>query len=441
MCIKSKNTKLTYVAVFILFILVILLVGIVVTDRESVSNEPTAPPKLKENTSTSTGSISVSSYPTGTSIYLDGEYKGEAPQLLNNIEQGSHSVALKLAGYKDWSQDISIDANKMISISPTLVTLPILTETQITNDGSDQEDAAIYGDKVVWLDHRNNKEDSLYGDIYLYNISTHKETRITTSGSAMYPDIYGERIVWQDNRSGNDDIFDYDLSTCKETQITTDRSDQWSPDIYGDRIVWLDNRNGDYDYYDIYMYDISTHKETQITTYKSDKFNPGIFGDRIVWADNRNRINWANGTSDGNWDIYVYNLSTFKETQITTDQSCQNYPSIYGNRIIWVDSRNGDLERDIYMYDFSTHKESQITTNELDQDFPSIYGDKIVWLDDRHADYLFDRDIYMYDLSTSIEIRITIGGGSPGIPKIYGDRIVWEDSRNGSDDVYMCTIS
>jgi beta propeller repeat protein len=29
------------------------------------------------------------------------------------------------------------------------------------------------------------------------------ETRITTSGSAAYPDIYGNKIVWQDSRNGN----------------------------------------------------------------------------------------------------------------------------------------------------------------------------------------------------------------------------------------------
>ena len=84
------------------------------------------------------------------------------------------------------------------------------------------------------------------------------------------------------------------------------------------------------------MYDISTKKETQITTGPSDSLYPAIYGDRIVWDDNRN----------GNWDVYVYDLATGQECH-TTDKSDQYYPAIYGDRIVWTDMRNGNP--DIYM--------------------------------------------------------------------------------------------
>jgi len=111
------------------------------------------------------------------------------------------------------------------------------------------------------------------------------------------------------------------------------------PAIYGDRIVWLDNQDGD-----IYMYDLSTGKETQITNNPSSHGNPAIYGDRIVWED------WRNGNSD----IYMKDLSTGLETQITCNQSYQSYPSIYGDRIVWFDSRNNIATLDpvdIYMSD------------------------------------------------------------------------------------------
>lgn len=119
--IKVKNPKLTRFVGFIIIVLAILLVGSVVTDLKSVSNEPTAPSELTENISTSTCSISVSSSPVGASVYLDGKYKGEVPQFLNDIGQGSHLITLKLAGYEEWSQEVSVDANKTFSISPTLI--------------------------------------------------------------------------------------------------------------------------------------------------------------------------------------------------------------------------------------------------------------------------------------------------------------------------------
>ncbi|AKB74938.1 cell surface protein [Methanosarcina lacustris Z-7289] len=112
-----------------------------------------------------------------------------------------------------------------------------------------------------------------------------------------------------------------------ETRITTDEADQQNPAIYGDRIVWQDDRNGGNGYswkptgnWDIYMYDASTSTETRITTSESCQINPVIYGDKIVWQDNRNGEGWDEyGRPDGNWDIYMYDLST--KTEIHTNNT------------------------------------------------------------------------------------------------------------------------
>jgi len=178
----------------------------------------------------------------------------------------------------------------------------------------------------------------------------------------------------------------------------------------------------------------STINGTQITSGLIPS-EPAIYGDRIVWADYRNTA-----VDDQNWDIYMYNLSTQEETQITTNESGQSNPAIYGNSIIWQDNRNGNY--DIYMYDLSTSKETQITTNESDQMNPEIYGDKIVWIDERNGNE--NTDIYMYDLSTSRETRITTSGSAGG-PAIYCNRIAWVDWCNDDNysktGIYMGTLS
>ena len=81
------------------------------------------------------------------------------------------------------------------------------------------------------------------------------------------------------------------------------------------------------------------------------------------------------GYRNGNYDIYMYNISTLKETQITTNKSDQINPAIYGNLVVWLDFCNG--ESDIYMYDLSNSKKTQITTDELPQECPAIYRDRI----------------------------------------------------------------
>ena len=317
----------------------------------------------------------------------------------------------------------------MASSAPVKSAFPNITETYITANGSVWGFPAICGDRIVWLDNRNNNGSLPYQNlnIYMYNISTSKETRITNSESVISsPAIYGDRIVWNDNHNGTGDIYMYNISTSKETRITTSGSVDYgnAPAIYGDRIVWLDNRNNNGDSkWDIYMYDLSTSKETRITTDGSAS-NPVIYGDRVVWID---------GCSGNGSNICMYNISTHKETQITTNAVAFD-PAIYGDRIVWDDYRNGDYG-DIYMYDLSISKEAQITTNGSDQKIPSIYGDRVLWLDNRNGDGYSNWDIYMYDLSTSKETRITTDG-SASSPAIYGDRIVWANR-----DVYMVTLS
>ncbi len=61
------------------------------------------------------------------------------------------------------------------------------------------------------------------------------------------PSIDGNRIVWDDSRNRYDDIYMYDIATGIETKITdpSDTSIQELPDISGNYIVWTDTRNRD----------------------------------------------------------------------------------------------------------------------------------------------------------------------------------------------------
>ena len=141
---------------------------------------------------------------------------------------------------------------------------------------------------------------------------------------------------------------------------------------------------------------------------------PAIYGDRIVWQDNRN----------GNLDIYMYDLSTSTEMQITTNESNQSGPAIYGNRIVWTDDRNGISE--IYMYDISTSQETKISTSGSEYSAPEIYNDRIVWQE-------YGRDaapysLIMYDLSTQQETQIAETGivlGGFYSFAIHGDKIAY----------------
>jgi len=295
-------------------------------------------------------------------------------------------------------------------------------EVQITEDASYQERPFISGNKIVWEDNRNANK-----DIYMYDLLTNKEVQITTDSSNQHsPSVYESKIIWEDHRSGNGDIYLCDLEGntgditewCNTLapegglrQITNNPDREWYPLIHGDKIVWLNIKD-----WEIYLYDLSTNKERKITDTPTtnDKTNPSIYGDKIIWSDNRN----------GGWDIYIYDLSTNEEKQITLDSSDQVLSgnemdithSIYEDKLIWSDFRNGNW--DIYLCDLEGNTGDitewcntlapegglrQITNNIQEQSYPSIYNDKIVWHDYRNADI----DIYMYDLPTNKEIQVT----------------------------------
>jgi len=286
---------------------------------------------------------------------------------------------------------------------------------------------AISEDRIVWVD--------IFNDLYLYELSTGKETQIVTTSFYYKPAVSGDIILWTDYRNGNSDIYLYDLSVDSdsdgipnyldedrpdpdpaEVQVTMDTSDQLDPAISGEIIVWEDYRNGNYD---IYMYDLSVDSdgdgipnyldddrphpdpaERQITT-DSNQFNPAVSGDRMVWDDYRN----------GNADVYLCDLTLNdnpggcladdEKTQVTKNTSHEYHQAISGDRIVWVDK--GERSVDLYVCDLS--------------------------LNDNDGGCLADDEKMLVSKDVSYSLAVS------------GDKIVWEDNRNGNGDIYICDLS
>jgi beta propeller repeat protein len=92
----------------------------------------------------------------------------------------------------------------------------------------------------------------------------------------------------------------------------------------------------------------------ELTTDTADQINPRIYG-------NKNLSTRITETATG--DIYLYDLTTTPRPGSPIIRSLKNILLIYGNRIVWQDSRNTDWENshviwDIYMYDLSTDTET-----------------------------------------------------------------------------------
>lgn len=296
---------------------------------------------------------------------------------------------------------------------------PNIEIIQITTDPAHQEVPVIYGDIIAYLDWRHGGR-----SIYMYDLSTNQETRISTKLQSGWPAIYGNIIVWQNGGFSSADIYMYDISTGQESLISTGKG---GPAIYENIIAYSDDNA-------VYIYDISTGEETQIATV-GNVWQPDIYGDKIVWSD------WDGSQSD----IFMYDLSTGQETQITTSLGSQFEPDIYENIMVYTDATKEDGTsghsgfNDIYMYDLSTSQKTPIATEIGTQELSSVYGNLIIW--EEWGD--LGVNIYMYDLSTGQETRLTTSPALQQLSDIYENKIVWMHTPPDyvNSDIYMAIIT
>ncbi len=287
---------------------------------------------------------------------------------------------------------------------------------QITTNPADQVRPDIYDNIIVWQDNRSG---TWNWDIYFYDLSTQEgPQQVTGNDTAAQYDaaIYGDKIVWVDKDGDSYHIYLYDISSGAAPQkVSTTSATKYKPDIYGDKVVWSEEISSDN--YDIFLYDISTGGEPQQITFDSTSQTEGsIYENIIVWTDARN--------GNQNRDIYMYDLSNGSNpVQITTDTADQTRPVIYGDKIVWKDMRNSNS--DIYMYDLTTEEEVQITINSDSQQFPVIYDDLIVWEDMRNGNW----DIYAgtHDPNKS-PVFNPIGNQSVSVGSLLSFQVIADDA-------------
>jgi len=303
------------------------------------------------------------------------------------------------------------------------------TSTPVTKNLAEQDQPTVYGNNVVWVDHRNDKSSDNNPDIYMKNLKTGKESAVCTAKyEQTSPAIYGNKIVWTDGRNGkyqigivnNYDIYMKDLKTGAVTRVTTNQYSQTQPAIYGNMVVYVDNRldvakGGDGFTGDIFMKNLATGKETAICTNPSEQYFPRIYGNIIVWEDFRNSGSLAIP------DIYMYNLLTHKQSRLV---SGGGRPAIYGNLVVY-ESINSKGYNGIKMIDIITKRITTLTSN-IQASNPSIYGDLVTW------DNMVN-DLYVKNIKTGKLTHVSNKGRSGDL---YANRLVWVSNRNGNPDIY-----
>ena len=293
----------------------------------------------------------------------------------------------------------------------------------------------ISGNRVVWEDIKTDRNLIVYKhDIYLYDLEKRSSRLLVTNQTDIgLPHIYGDFVSWRDfsNRSS----YLMDLRTGQTTVING-----LVDEIYKDKVLLRTHEEGHP--YQIIIYSI-TNGTTSTFEVNTTMGGVDIYEDSIVFSKS---------DSNHDYNIYLYNISNGEMRQITSNKKEQSLPRIYKNIIVWRDFRNDKIGHwvpntnqniDIYMYDLNTGKETQITSDESAQDNPRISGDYIVWVDYRNGNHsiVYDNpDVYLYDLKSGKEIQITHDSYAQYSADIDENTIVWMDKRDGKVKIFAYRI-
>lgn len=72
-----------------------------------------------------TGSLSVTTTPAGATVFIDGVRRGISPATISGLEQGGHTLVLKLDGYADIMAPVTVTAGQKQDYTTVLV--PVAT--------------------------------------------------------------------------------------------------------------------------------------------------------------------------------------------------------------------------------------------------------------------------------------------------------------------------
>lgn len=267
---------------------------------------------------------------------------------LYDFETNTESVLSTGNDYnpKIWGNHVVWMRQQIINFSPRnnffLLDLSTGVLTQLSDNDNFKGYQTIWENWLAWRESRNG----VYG-IYLYNLQTHQEQLVTTTyfagGSLAISD---GKLVYDDRRwNNNDDIYMYNIATGVEQRITFNSSSQKHPHISGNRIVYSTSTSSGTD---VYAYNLTTNQEQPIAVASGYQHSARVYGDRVVWRDGRNPTP----------DIRLYDFAT-QQTSILTSylypaapQNPQgggisvwvDYtgdPRIFQNKTAWVAYRNG----------------------------------------------------------------------------------------------------
>jgi hypothetical protein len=66
------------------------------------------------------GSLAILSFPSGATVFLDGEQKGETQLTVSDLDPGTYTLVLQKEGYSPWEKSVTIFNERRMMVTATL---------------------------------------------------------------------------------------------------------------------------------------------------------------------------------------------------------------------------------------------------------------------------------------------------------------------------------
>jgi beta propeller repeat protein len=224
------------------------------------------------------------------------------------------------------------------------------TTKKITNTLADKNDAAIFQDRILWVEFAEDAQ------IYSCELSKNgnnggceqNDTKIKITnelGLKQEPSLFLNRTVWEQFDGSDFEIVMCDFSlnnatgSCQESdqkiKITNNSIDDRNAVIFGNYIVWESGRSPDRN---IEYYDLAANRSSTLTANQGKQQKPQIFYENGVYAV-------VYGSNEFNNDDILYKKIGDNATQQLTNGKFDEWDPVINNfgekSIFWLSSKFG----------------------------------------------------------------------------------------------------
>ena len=216
--------------------------------------------------------------------------------------------------------------------------------------------------KIIYKKAIVDNLENIHRQYWVFNLETGENRMVTseegeTDDGRDYNDINDNYVVWRDYKSmtANMGINIHNLQTNENQYIGTEISGgKGNVTISGDYVAFTGCWDG-IDYCDVFLHQISTNITENITNsggYGGDKVVtrfPAMNNKYLVWSDGRNSNGEVTPGYAKNYDIYMYNVETQHETQLTSTEYQEIDPIASDRYVAYLDGQGYEHENDWFI--------------------------------------------------------------------------------------------